>query len=70
MLANCFSALWIRNEFFELISVDYVICLKRGLRYLLVLTTWNYPEVADSFTLRHRNLLHCILLVISRAQVS
>ena len=30
---------------------------------------WNYPEVTDSFTLRHRNLLHCSLLVISRARV-
>jgi hypothetical protein len=30
---------------------------------------WNYPEVADSFTLRHRNLLHCSLLVSSRARV-
>src|SRR5215211_7411519 len=31
---------------------------------------WNYPEVADSFTLRYRNLLYCSLLVISRARVA
>ncbi len=31
---------------------------------------WNYPEVADSFLLRHRNLLHCSLLVVGRAQVA
>jgi hypothetical protein len=31
---------------------------------------WNYPEEADSFLLRHRNLLHCSLLVVGRAQVA
>jgi hypothetical protein len=34
---------------------------------------WTYPEVADSFRLRHRNLLyrlHCSLLILSRAQVA
>lgn len=32
-----------------------------------IVADWNYPEVADSFTLRYRNLLYCSLLVISRA---
>ena len=31
---------------------------------------WNYPEVADSFSLRHRNLLHSSLLVVSRTQLA
>ncbi len=31
---------------------------------------WNYPEVTDSFLLRHRNLLHCSLLVVRGAQVA
>jgi hypothetical protein len=31
---------------------------------------WNYPEVADSFRLRHRNLLHRRLLVVRGAQVT
>src|SRR4051794_11717061 len=31
---------------------------------------WNYPEVADSFSLRHRNLLYCSLLVGIRTQVA
>ncbi len=31
---------------------------------------WNYPEVTDNFRLRHRNLLHCSLLVVGRAQVA
>jgi predicted house-cleaning NTP pyrophosphatase (Maf/HAM1 superfamily) len=25
---------------------------------------WNYPEVADSLRLRHRNLLYCSLLIL------
>jgi hypothetical protein len=31
---------------------------------------WNYPEVADSFSLRHRNLLYCNLLVLRGASVT
>jgi len=31
---------------------------------------WTYPDVADKFRLRHRNLLHCSLLILSRAQVA
>jgi hypothetical protein len=31
---------------------------------------WNYPEMADDLTLRHRNLLHCSLLVVGRARVA
>jgi transposase len=31
---------------------------------------WNYPEVADSFSLRHRNLLHRSLLVVGGTQVA
>ena len=31
---------------------------------------WNYPEVADGFRLRYRNLLHCSLLEVGRAQVA
>jgi hypothetical protein len=31
---------------------------------------WNYPEVADSLHLRHRNLLYCSLLILSGAQVT
>ena len=32
--------------------------------------TWNYPDVADKFRLCHRNLLHCSLLILSRAEVA
>jgi hypothetical protein len=32
--------------------------------------SWTYPEVADNFSLRHRNLLHSSLLVVRRAQVA
>src|SRR5215217_2606721 len=35
-----------------------------------IVREWNYPEVADNFRLRHRNLLHCSLLVVRRAQVT
>ena len=31
---------------------------------------WNYPEVADSFSLRHRNILYRSLLVVIRTQVA
>jgi hypothetical protein len=31
---------------------------------------WNYPEVADSFLLRHRNPHHCSLFIIRGAQVA
>ena len=31
---------------------------------------WDYPEVADSFLLRHRNPLHCSCFIIRRAQVA
>jgi hypothetical protein len=31
---------------------------------------WNYPDVADKFRLCHRNLLHCSLLILSRAEVA
>jgi hypothetical protein len=31
---------------------------------------WNYPEMADSFSLRHRNLLYCSSLVVIRTEVA
>jgi hypothetical protein len=31
---------------------------------------WNYPEATDNFRLRHCNLLHCSLLVVSWTQVA
>ena len=37
---------------------------------LALSNVWNYPELADSFRLRHRNVLHCSLLVVGRAQVA
>ena len=36
----------------------------------LFLSYWNYPKVADRFRLRHRNLLHCSLLIVRGAQVT
>jgi Phosphate-starvation-inducible E family len=49
--------------FVELIDTVRVTVRERGI-------FWNYPEVADNFSLRHRNLLHCSLLVVGGTQVA
>jgi hypothetical protein len=47
-----------------LASGDFA-AMVHGLRVL-----WAYPELADRFRLRYRNLLHCSLLILSRAQLA
>jgi DDE superfamily endonuclease len=52
------------------VGVDETLERRRGKKIAPKGIYWTYPHVADKFRLRHRNLLHCSLLILSRAQVS